>query len=208
MGQGGAGWTICFIPACSGTGHSMGDGGKRAVAALAALCWAEREQPAALHWHPSPPSPPSQFAGPRFGVQGLSHGLTPSPAPPTRHPSPAASSTESSLAKMPPILLKAGSCSPYFSSSCFMWLISSSGAEQRQRCSAPATGAGAASRAPTPLPDQEGCRKPPHWGEHPLRQLWQNASKAFPSCHGTPEHWWQTPLGSSQPNSPYTEPYL
>lgn len=102
----------------------------------------------------------SQLAGPRLGIQWLSQdpamGRHSTPVP-TRHPSPAASSTESSLAKMPPILLKAGSCSPYFSSSRFMLLISSSGAEQRQPCSAPAlqpsTGAGAASRAPTALPD-------------------------------------------------------
>lgn len=38
----------------------------------------------------------------------------------------AASSTDSSLARMPPILLKAGICIPYFSSSFLILLISSS----------------------------------------------------------------------------------
>lgn len=40
----------------------------------------------------------------------------------------AASSTESSFARIPPILLKAGIWMPYFSSSLFMLLISSSAA--------------------------------------------------------------------------------
>lgn len=42
----------------------------------------------------------------------------------------AASSTESSLARIPPILLKAGIWIPYFSSSLFMLLISSSGTDK------------------------------------------------------------------------------
>lgn len=42
----------------------------------------------------------------------------------------AASSTDSSLARMPPILLKAGIWMPYFSSSFLMLLISSSGEGQ------------------------------------------------------------------------------
>lgn len=42
------------------------------------------------------------------------------------HSSHAASSTDSSLARMPPILLKAGIWMPYFSNSLFMLLISSS----------------------------------------------------------------------------------
>lgn len=53
-----------------------------------------------------------------------------------RHPSPclhAASSTESSLARIPPILLKAGIWIPYFSSSLFMLLISSSGREKTEQ---------------------------------------------------------------------------
>lgn len=44
----------------------------------------------------------------------------------------AASSTESSLARIPPILLKAGIWIPYFSSSLFMLLISSSGREKTE----------------------------------------------------------------------------
>lgn len=43
----------------------------------------------------------------------------------------AASSTESSFARIPPILLKAGIWMPYFSSSIFMLLISSSAGEDR-----------------------------------------------------------------------------
>lgn len=45
----------------------------------------------------------------------------------------AASSTDSSLARIPPILLKDGICIPYFSSSFLILLISSSEKEQQQQ---------------------------------------------------------------------------
>lgn len=45
----------------------------------------------------------------------------------------AASSTDSSLARIPPILLKAGIWMPYLSSSLLMWLISSSGEKKKKQ---------------------------------------------------------------------------
>jgi len=45
----------------------------------------------------------------------------------------AASSTDNSLARIPPILLKDGICMPYFSSSLLMLLISSSVQVQKKR---------------------------------------------------------------------------
>lgn len=57
------------------------------------------------------------------------------PLPMTSEPlSHAASSTESSLARIPPILLKAGIWMPYFSSSLLMLLISSSGRQIHTDC--------------------------------------------------------------------------
>lgn len=114
------------------------------------------------------------------------------------------------MAKMPPILLKAGSCSPYFSSSRFMLLISSSGAEHRgstaqhQPCG-PVLEQGQPAEPPLPCQTKRGAENL-HTGmsipEAALAKLIQNLHSPHPSCHGTPEHWWQTPLAAPSPGLP------